>query len=181
MATRARGFTYLMVLFWIALSGVMLMAVSRSWLMDARRERDTELVYRGEQIREALSAYAAVPVSQGGSRAPQRLDELLEDRRSGQVQRHLRRVWRDPITNSLAWGLVKDGQGGIVGVFSNSGKKPLLGPAGVRTYRDWRFDIAPGVASPASGSSEANALSGQNRPQIAGQDTTSLANEAAAP
>ena len=169
MATRPRGFTYLMVLFWVALSGVMLMAVSRSWLMDARRERDTELIYRGEQIRDALSAYAAVPVSTGGSRAPQRLDELLEDRRGGQVQRHLRRVWRDPITDSSAWGLVKDEQGGIVGVFSDSAKVPLLAPESVRSYRDWRFEIASGVASPAS------AL------QIAGQDTTPQPNQAAQP
>ena len=67
---RHRGFSYLMVLLWVAISGVMLMALSRAWLLESRRERDTELIYRGEQIREALSAYAAVPVSTGRSRAP---------------------------------------------------------------------------------------------------------------
>ncbi len=172
---RHRGFTYLMVLFWVAISGVMLMALSRTWLMDARRERDTELTYRGEQIREALSAYAAVPVSTGSSRAPERLEDLLEDRRSGQVVRHLRRVWRDPITNSLAWGLVKDAQGGIVGVFSNSPKVPLLGPVGVLTYRDWRFEIASGVAtSPIP-------VNTARQPQATGQAATPLPGQAFQP
>ena len=151
-AQRSRGFTYIMVLLWVAISGVMLMALSRAWLMESRRERDTELIYRGEQIRDALSAYAAVPVSTGRSHAPERLEDLLEDRRSGQVVRHLRRVWRDPITNSPNWGLIKDANGGIVGVFSTSPKVPLLGPPGTRRYRDWRFEGGEGVmpAEPAS-------------------------------
>lgn len=150
-ASRSRGFTYLMLLLWVAISGVMLMALSRSWVLESRRERDTELMYRGEQIRDALSAYAAVPVSTGSSRLPERLEDLLEDRRSGQVRRHLRRVWRDPITNSPSWGLVKDDKGGIIGVFSRSRQVPLLAAPGVRTYADWRFEIdppAPAAAPP---------------------------------
>lgn len=142
-ASRSGGFTYLMLLLWVAISGVMLMALSRSWVLESRRERDTELIYRGEQIRDALTAYAAVPVSTGSSRSPARLEDLLEDRRSGQVQRHLRRAWRDPITNSLDWGLVKDDKGGIVGVFSRSKRVPLLAPEAVKTYEAWRFEIDP--------------------------------------
>lgn len=151
---RSRGFTYLMVLLWVAISGVMLMALSRAWLLESRRERDTELAYRGEQIRLALSAYAAVPVSTGVSRAPARLEDLLEDRRSGQVVRHLRRVWRDPITNSPNWGLLKDANGGIVGVYSLSKRLPLLAPQGVKRYEEWRFEASAGEApsSPAAAS-----------------------------
>ena len=142
---RQRGFTYLMVLLWVAISGVMLMATSRAWLLESRRERDTELIYRGQQIQDALSAYAAVPVSTGRSRAPERLEDLLEDRRSGQVVRHLRQVWRDPITNSPQWGLLKDAEGGITGVFSTSPKVPLLAPPGTRSYKDWRFEAGASV------------------------------------
>lgn len=155
---RHRGFTYLMVLLWVAISGVMLMALSRAWLLESRRERDTELIYRGEQIRDALSAYAAVPVSTGSSRAPARLEDLLEDRRSGQVVRHLRRVWRDPITNSPNWGLLKDANGGIVGVYSLSKRLPLLAPEGVKRYDQWLFggDGAAVPAAPAPGASAVN-------------------------
>ncbi len=159
-AQRSRGFTYLMVLLWVAISGVMLMALSRAWLLESRRERDTELIYRGEQIRAALNAYAAVPVSTGASRAPTRLEDLLEDRRSGQVVRHLRRVWRDPITNSPNWGLVKDANGGIVGVYSVSKRLPLLAPQGVKRYDEWRFGGDGGatpVASPGAPASAASA------------------------
>lgn len=163
-AHRSRGFTYLMVLLWVAISGVMLMALSRAWLLESRRERDTELKYRGEQIRTALEAYAAVPVSQGNSRSPARLEDLLEDRRSGQVVRHLRRVWRDPITNSREWGLLKDANGGIVGVFSRSRKVPLLAPVGTLTYAEWRFEVAEGAAPGGEGAASTPAAAAINSP-----------------
>jgi len=132
------GFTYLLLLWWVALAGVMLMALGESWSMQARREREAELVYRGEQIRAAIEAYASVPVGEGVSRLPDKLEDLLEDRRSGPLRRHLRQLWRDPITRGGTWGLVRDA-GGIAGVHSLSRQVPLLPPAGVERYDQWRF------------------------------------------
>jgi type II secretory pathway pseudopilin PulG len=140
MSVRVQGgFTYLMLLWWVAISGVMLMALSHSWVMESRREREAELVYRGEQIRAALVAYAKVPVTTGLSPYPRRLEDLLEDQRSGKLVRHLRQVWRDPITNSPTWGLLKD-RDGIRGVYSLSRQVPIKAPDGVRSYRQWRFE-----------------------------------------
>ncbi len=64
---RQRGFTYLMLLFWVALSGVMLMALAQRWSTESQREREKELVFRGEQIRLAIEAHASVPVREGES------------------------------------------------------------------------------------------------------------------
>src|SRR3989344_3465450 len=96
-----------MLLWWVALSGLMLAALAQSWVLDARRAREAELVWRGEQFRQAIEAYASVPVGEGQSHLPRRLEDLLEDRRSGELQRHLKRIWPDPLTGRTEWGLVR--------------------------------------------------------------------------
>lgn len=135
---RTGGFTYLMLLWWVALSGLMLAALAQSWMLDARRAREAELVWRGEQFRLAIEAYASVPVGEGQSQLPRRLEDLLEDRRSGELQRHLKRIWPDPITGSTEWGLVREGDG-ITGVHSLSVARPLNAPEGVQRYEQWTF------------------------------------------
>lgn len=101
---RHAGFTYLMLLWWVAISGFMLATLGHSWLLDARRAREAELIWRADQFRLAIEAYASVPVAEGASRLPTRLADLLEDRRSGELQRHLKRIWTDPITGRAEWG-----------------------------------------------------------------------------
>jgi type II secretory pathway pseudopilin PulG len=140
---RQAGFTYLMLLWWVAISGFMLATLGHSWLLDARRAREAELIWRADQFRLAIEAYASVPVGEGASRLPVRLEDLLEDRRSGQLQRHLRRVWPDPITGRAEWGVVREGEG-IVGVHSLSTARPVNPPEGVRTYAQWAFVAGQG-------------------------------------
>ncbi len=144
---RQAGFTYLLLLWWVALSGVMLMALGESWTMASQREREAELVYRGEQIRQAIESYASVPVSEGVSPLPRRLEDLLEDRRTGVLRRHLRQLWRDPITRRPEWGLVRGPQG-ITGVHSLSRLTPLRAPAGINSYEQWRFEMGQGGGDP---------------------------------
>lgn len=136
------GFTYLMLLWWVALSGVMLMALPQSWSQAMRRQREAELVFRGEQMRQAIESYRKVVLANGGAQWPTNLQDLLEDHRGPKVVRHLRRLWPDPITGRSQWGLVKDGVD-IKGVFSDSTAVPLAAPEGVTQYKDWRF-VAPG-------------------------------------
>lgn len=135
---RTGGFTYLMLLWWVALSGLMLAALAQSWVLDARRAREAELVWRGEQFRQAIEAYASVPVGEGQSHLPRRLEDLLEDRRSGELQRHLKRIWPDPMTGRTEWGLVREGDG-ITGVHSLSTARSLNAPEGVLRYEQWTF------------------------------------------
>lgn len=148
-AHHEQGFSYLMLLGWIALSGVVLMAASTAWRHQAQREREIEMVFRAEQIQAAITAYAAVPVSPGQSPWPRSLDALLTDERSGQVVRHLRQAWPDPVTGG-AWGLVREGDG-IRGVYSLSRLTPLRAPKGVSQFDEWRFlaDAPKGGPAPA--------------------------------
>jgi type II secretory pathway pseudopilin PulG len=147
------GFTYLMLLWWVAISGVMLMALAQRWSTESQREREKEMVFRGEQIRRAIEAYASVPVREGMSPYPSNLADLLQDERPGPdahgQRHHLRRLWPDPVTGG-AWGLLREGEG-IKGVYSTSPKEPLAAPAGVQRFEDWRFEAqAPPPAMPPS-------------------------------
>ncbi len=138
-ARDVRGWTYLMLLWWVAISGVMLMALGRSWSLEAQRQREAELVFRGEQIRAALASYSKAGEPAG--QYPATLDALLEDKRGPQLQRHLRQLWPDPVTGKAEWGMVRDESNGIRGVYSTSQRAPLGGPTGALSYADWRFEV----------------------------------------
>lgn len=121
---RQRGFTYVGLLLAVALLGAGLAATGSLWSVHAQREREAELLFAGDQIRAAIKRYyEEVPLGQQ-HRFPQRLDELLLDRRWPTVRRHLRRVYLDPMTGS-DWVLVPAPGGGILGVHSRSTAAPL--------------------------------------------------------
>lgn len=166
---RPRGFTYLWLLFVLALGGVALAALGEQALTRARREREAELRFRGEAIAAALGRYAeTTPV--GHLPLPQRLDELLEDRRFPKPRRHLRELYADPFTGRADWELVwgeaarvtaadgeagaastgpKLGGSGIVGVRSRSERRLLatagLGETATAHDRIFRATVMPGV------------------------------------
>ncbi|MBV8603420.1 MAG: hypothetical protein JO224_01925 [Pelomonas sp.] len=142
-ASREAGFTYLIVLFFVAISAAALAAAGEAWQNAAERERERELEFRGAAIARAIDAYrAATP---GLEQYPQTLDELLEDRR-GQVERHhLRQRYVDPFTGEADWVLEPDPSDPrrFSGVHSRSDHKLLreLTPLmrAVKVASDWRF------------------------------------------
>ncbi|MCV2354915.1 type II secretion system GspH family protein [Paucibacter sp. B2R-40] len=100
-----RGFTYLWLLFMVALGGVALAALGQRQQLVQQREREAELRFRGEAIAKAIGGYMRASPA-GANSLPQRLEDLLEDRRSGTVQRHLRRLYADPFTGRADWQLI---------------------------------------------------------------------------
>ncbi|MGE5452829.1 MAG: type II secretion system protein [Acidobacteriota bacterium] len=136
---RPRGMTYLMVLWWVAISSVVLAALGQQWAMEARRQRDLELAFRGNQIRQALTDYYNQAPEGQPKLLPSRLEDLLLDPRQAKVVRHLRQLWPDPITGQ-AWGLIREGPY-IKGVYSTAQRKPVRAPEGVESYEQWRFEF----------------------------------------
>ena len=146
------GFSYLFVLLAITLVGIGLAAAGTLWRTESQRAREAELLFIGDQYRQAIRSYytlePAVP------RLPASVDELLEDRRRTAIVRHLRRAWRDPITGD-AFVLIQEPDGqGIVGVHSASTAAPfkIAGFAladeafrGAQSYAEWRFVFKPPV------------------------------------
>jgi hypothetical protein len=80
-------------------------------------------------------------------RYPERLEDLLEDRRYPSIQRYLRKIYPDPVTGNTEWGLIAAPGGGIMGVHSMAATAPIRSVRQTReeksvhasSYRDWRF------------------------------------------
>jgi type II secretory pathway pseudopilin PulG len=142
---KTRGFTYIGILLAIAIMGFFIAMVSQVWHTAAKREREAELLFAGDQIRRALTRYALS--SPGGERYPRRLEDLLRDPRYPVPRRYLRQIYRDPMTPSGGWGFVMNGEF-IIGVHSLSEEPPLktggfsLGDAAFADktkYSEWLF------------------------------------------
>jgi type II secretory pathway pseudopilin PulG len=139
---------YLLALFAIAALGLLLAGAGQVWRTQAQREREAELLFVGQQFRQALGAYYSR--SPGAVKQfPQRLEDLIEDARVQPALRHLRRIYRDPMTGSTAWGLVRSGDR-IVAVHSLATTKPIKTAfegddaafSGATRYDQWIFRAA---------------------------------------
>jgi hypothetical protein len=118
------GYLFPFMLFAVALASAGFVAGLQVDAAATRASKERELLAIGRQFRAALQSYhAASPVS-GLQSHPLALADLLEDRRSGALKRHLRKVFVDPMTGRAEWGLVRVG-GHIVGVYSLSTARPI--------------------------------------------------------
>jgi type II secretory pathway pseudopilin PulG len=114
------GFTYIGLLVLIAMMGVALVLVSELWQTAQQREKEQELLFIGNQFRRAIAMYSA-----DGGGYPHKLEDMLKDPRFPGVRRTLRKIYRDPITGGVEWGLVKLDGNSIAGVYSLSNAEPL--------------------------------------------------------
>lgn len=110
-----RGFTYLGVLLAVALIGLGLTMASEVWVSVSHRQKLVQLDFAGQQIVQAVgSYYESTPGP--AKRFPQSLEDLLEDRRSPVVRRHLRKIYANPFGSEGRWELLAASEGGIAGV-----------------------------------------------------------------
>lgn len=118
----------------------------------AQREKEAELLFRGNAFQAAIASYYKKE-----QRYPQALAELLEDKRYPMPVRHLRTLYRDPMTGEADWGLVEAPGGGVMGVFSKSEQRPIkTGNFAARhaafedaaKYQDWKFFHQPSPGGP---------------------------------
>lgn len=164
---RQRGFTYLALLIAVAVIGIGLVAASEVWSQSRQREKEQELLFIGEQFRRAIGLYYERTPG-GVKRYPEKLQDLLEDSRYLVKQRYLRKIFVDPMTGKQDWGVVVAPGGGIMGVFSQSGERPIKSAnfseenkkfKGAQRYSQWRFIYEPVMIPMLPGTP------GQQRPQ----------------
>lgn len=151
LRARQGGVTYLAVLFFVAVSGAMLAATAIIWSHERQRQKEEELIWIGNQFRQAIALYYyRTPGT--SKRYPEKLDDLLEDRRYLTTQRYLRRIYRDPMTGAAAWGVIAAPGGGVMGVHSLSASAPVrrtnyprsANPLEqVTSYKNWAFIFEP--------------------------------------
>lgn len=144
------GFTYLSLLFIIAVIGITLAINGQVWSTMAGREKEAELLFRGSEIRNAIKAY--YEASSDKKRYPKSLEELISDPMSPVTKRYLRRIYIDPMTNKPDWSLIQAPDGGIMGVKSISAAVPykkknfpdeLKGLEDKAGYNEWEFIFIP--------------------------------------
>ena len=167
------GYTYFGLL--LAVLGASLAVSAGAALLgnEARRDKEVELMFAGDEIRRALELYHAKNAD-GPHPFPKKMEWLLRDPNQPSLQRYLRRIYRDPVHDqdvedasvasgpSGEWMVIVDANGQIVGVHSNSAREPLkragfpkryeaFGQA--RRYSEWKFIAAGGApAEPKAGS-----------------------------
>ena len=175
LPVHSRGFTYLIVLFAVALLGTGLAVIGQVWHTANTREKESELLFAGGAMRNAIASYyQRTPGAAKGY--PPSLEHLVKDPRFPDPVRHLRALYRDPITGTRDWGLLIGPGGGIMGIYSKSEARPMKQSnfAAVdrvfeerarqlldkMTYQDWQFVFPTGgvvdLRTPQSGSTRGN-------------------------
>ena len=142
------GFTLVTLLVVLSVMMIMMGVGMELWSSVMRREREEELVFRGQQIVQAIRLYRA---KYRGAYPPS-LKVLYE-------QKFLRKLYTDPMTEAGTWNLVVASAGGekgnalipdteqkrgiiqIIGVASQSKEKSARIYNNATTYDKWLFTI----------------------------------------
>jgi hypothetical protein len=146
--TRQSGYTYLGLLFLLAVIAAVNAASLRIGTTIHRSVAEQELLDKGLAFTRAFESYArATPA--GGNPYPVELQDLLRDPRyPDKLVRHLRRIEVDPMTGRAVWGVKRHlNKPGIVGIHSLSDqaslRRDLQAPFrdfnDETYYRDWVF------------------------------------------
>lgn len=98
------GFVYLWALFAVVLAGIVMAGTGQVWQAKSQREKEAELLYIGEEFRKAIMSYYNTAPKQ----YPESLEDLLQDKRTPAIKRHLRKIYTDPVTNTTEWGIVEE-------------------------------------------------------------------------
>ena len=127
-----------MAMFFVVLIGISLMMIGQQWSIIVKRDKEAELLFRGNRIKEAIERFVAdyeVQKATRPNRYPLTLKELVK-----KPKRYLQVVYKDPITGE-DFALIKDATG-IRGVQSSSEEVPFdqVNFKGAETYKAVRFE-----------------------------------------
>ena len=151
---RQHGSVFMGMLVTVAVVAVMLMETGTLWSSVLQRERELELLARGNEIRRAIGLYY-----KAGNAFPKALEDLVHDRRQPTVKRYLRRVYADPLTGTTEWGVVPGPGDTIMGVFSQAKGTPFKQGnfavinqsfTGQGSYQGWVFLYGSVQSNPAT-------------------------------
>ena len=146
-----RGAALLVVLLMVVVLGLATGIAGSTWQSVAQRAREAELFWRGNQYRNAIRSYYEVKHGRGAGMFPQKLENLVKDPRFLGAERHIRRLYLDPMTGD-DWVLIKDKSGRITGVKSSSTLEPFRKDGfpeeyekfeGAESYSSWEFVYEP--------------------------------------
>lgn len=92
---KSRGYTILLLMFFVAVLGIGLLAAVPVWKTQIQREWEEELLFRGHQYEEAIRLYTL----KNPGTFPESLDILLEEK-------FIRKLYPDPMTEDGEWNII---------------------------------------------------------------------------
>ncbi|SOF00443.1 Type II secretory pathway, pseudopilin PulG [Burkholderia sp. OK233] len=148
---RQRGLVMLALLIALMLLSIALAGALDVWSLERRREQEKQLLFVGDQYRQAIVRYYRV-----GRVYPASVDDLLDDARFQIPMHHLRQAYPDPLTGKTDWLFLRQGDR-FYGVYSSSEALTIKRAGFPRRYADfeteqtyggWKFIyLAPGLRS----------------------------------
>lgn len=93
---KSRGYTLVALAMGLTVMAILIAAVLPLASMESQRDKEDELIFRGIQYAEGIRNFR-----RRYGRYPNTLKEMYEVR-----PRTLRKLWKDPITNSDKWGII---------------------------------------------------------------------------
>lgn len=118
------GFSLVVLLASIAIMTIMMGAAVPSWRYVMQNAREEELIFRGGQIAEAIERYQR----KNGNALPVSLEVLAKGK-------YLRREYKDPMTKSGEWRLVRPGEAVLGGLAMPPGARQAPSPSPPATPR----------------------------------------------
>lgn len=155
LSLRQGGFTYILLLLALTVLALSLLKSKDTIQVRFRQQQESELLFRGEQIREAMRLYRVDEHSNGCF--PVGFEELIQDTRGGKTRYHLRQWFTDPLTGQKEWGKIFDDQHRWIGVYSKGKGTPLRKEGfvkdsetfkGAKSYREWAFKLETDPSAP---------------------------------
>ncbi|MGD9345354.1 MAG: type II secretion system protein [Candidatus Aminicenantes bacterium] len=95
MIERQKGYTLLILLFAVSVLSIGFIVAVPVWQTQIQREKEEELIFRGNQYVEAIRLYQ---LKKPGT-FPKTLEELVEEK-------CLRRLYKDPMTSHGEWNII---------------------------------------------------------------------------
>jgi type II secretory pathway pseudopilin PulG len=149
-----RGVLLLALMMGMTVLVILLTASTQSWTAILKREREQELLFRGDQYIRALKQYQ----KEHGGQFPTKLDQLLEEGPQG--HRYIRQLFPDPFGPEGEWNLLYLGPDGrsawnphaapAVGAAPGLGGVQEVSTAGERAAGEaGGFSALPGGSAPA--------------------------------
>jgi type II secretory pathway pseudopilin PulG len=93
---KSRGYTLVALMVGLTVMAILIAAVLPMASAEAQRDKEAELIFRGIQYAEGIRLF-----KRRYGRYPNTLKEMFDLR-----PRTLRKLWKDPMTNSDKWGLI---------------------------------------------------------------------------
>lgn len=137
------GFSYLLLLAWLSVMAILLLRSQDYRQTVWRREQEAQLLFAGDQIRQAIRQYRTSPAGNGCF--PAHFSQLLSDKRTTPPQPLLRQIYSAPFSPQGTWGMLYDTKQRWIGVYSKGVGKPLRQEGFSDDNRE--FKHAPSYAS----------------------------------